>query len=102
MAALLWDHKHLLLVDFYDDADAVTAAYYCDMLEKIQHAICHSSHVLLQQGMITVTPGSMLPAGLGIGCVVTAGGYGPSSVQFQSRAKLCPFFLLHRTHLASK
>ena len=55
MAALFWDHKHLLLVDFCDDADAVTAAHYYNMLEKIQHAICHSFHGLLQQGMITLT-----------------------------------------------
>jgi hypothetical protein len=103
MAALFWDHKHLLLVDFCDDADAVTAAHYYDILEKIQHAIYHSSRGLLQQGMITVTPGFMLPAGLGIGYVVAAGGYGPSSLQSQSYAELCPFFfLLHRTHLASK
>jgi phage tail protein X len=61
----------LLLVNFCGDADAVTAVYY-GMLEKIQHAICHSSHGLLQQGMITATPGPMLPAGLGIDYVVTA------------------------------
>ena len=102
MTALFRDHKHLLHVDFCDNADAVTAAHYYDMLEKIQHAICHSSYGLLQQGMITVTPGFVLPAGLGIGYVVTAGGYGPSSLQSQSRSELCPFFLLHRTHLASK
>jgi hypothetical protein len=92
MAALFWDHKHLLLVDFCDDADAVTAAHYYAMLEKIQHAICHSSSGLLQQSMITVTPGFMLPAGLGIGYVVTAGSYGPSSLQSQFRAELCQFF----------
>lgn len=81
---------------------AVTAAHYYGIPEKIQHTICHSSHGLLQQAMITVTPGSMLPAGLGIGYVVTAGGYGPSSLQSQSRTLLYPFFLLRKMHLASK
>lgn len=103
MAALFWDHRHLPLVDFCDDADAVTAAHYYGTSEKIQHAICHSSHGLLQQGMITVTPDSMIPAGLGIDYVVTAERYGPSSLQSQSCTLLCPFFfLLRRTHLASK
>jgi len=100
MAAFFWDHRHLLLVDFCDDAHA--ASHYYGIPEKIQHTICHSSHGLLQQGMITVTPGSMLPSGLGMGYVVTAGGYGPSSLQCQSHTLLYPFFLLCRMHLASK
>lgn len=93
----------MFLVDFCDDADAVTAAHYYGTLEKIQHAICHSSRGLLQQGMITVTPGSMLPAELGIGYIVTAGGYGPSSLHSQSRTLLYPFFSysVRRTWLAS-
>lgn len=89
-------------MDFCDDAHTVTTAHYYGTPEKIQHTICHSSHGLLQQGMITVTSGSMLPAGIGIGYVVTAGGYGPSSLQSQSRILLNPFFLLRRMHLASK
>jgi hypothetical protein len=59
MAALFWDHKHLLLVDFCYVADAETAAHYYGTPEKIQHAICRSSHGFLQQGMITVTPVSI-------------------------------------------
>ena len=103
MAAVFWDHKHLLPVDVCDVAGAVTAAHYYGTPEQIQHAICRSSHGFLQQGMITVTPGSILPAGLGIGYFVTAGGYWPSSLQSQSRTLLYPFFfLLHRTRLASK
>jgi len=102
MAALFWCHKHLLLVDFYGDVDAVTAAHYYGMFKKIHHVICHSSHGLLQQGMITVIPGSMLPAGLEIGYVVTAGGYGPSSLQSQCRTLLYPFFyFIERICLAS-
>jgi hypothetical protein len=84
MAAVFWDDKHLLPVGFYDVADAATAARYYGTPEQIQHAICRSSHGFLQQGMITVTPGSILPAGLGIGYVITAGGYWPSSLQSQS------------------
>jgi hypothetical protein len=83
MAALFWDHECLLLVDFLDYVDVVTAAHYYGTLENIQHAICHNSCGLLQQGMITIIPGSMLPAGLGTGYVM-AGGYGPSSLQSQS------------------
>jgi len=38
MAAVFWDFKGVLLVDFLHTRRTVNAAYYCNLLEKVRAA----------------------------------------------------------------